>query len=605
MHTERFRHLRKDALSGILDKDAVSSVWRKIVRNQLRNLDIKDIFDHYDFNFNIEDRAIAIRNDILNGTYKPVAPLIYRIEKKYGVCRHMVIPSPADALILQVLVESVADQIIAKQPSANAFYSRDKHNVKKPHEGMEYGVPFKEQWKQLQKTIYKFNEEKELLVVTDLSNYYDSISLPELRKVFLSHVKTNEVIVDLLFQIIEGVSWTPDYLPYSGKGLPTANIEAIRLLAHSFLFEIDEVLQKKTKDSFARWMDDITIGVDSRKEAIATISAVSDMLKSRGMALNLSKTAILDTKAAEHDFLITKNLELDDFANIDPAGDPKKKIEKLLWQRFKEHFADQTPKHWDKVAKRYITAFSRLKSRKMLQKLHSIYLNHPGLRPNLLFYLASLGYSKTTRVAVLKILDDLSVFDDISIVQIVNLLTNWEIPTTPNAADFIEDAEAAIRRLSVAQKEPSGFYALLWFKAKYSSPTSLLRFIKKYDNLWKTDAFLRRQATAALSRLLLMDSEAPRALLAEQIASGAMGTVSVANQISFFELSERIEPKMDMYLFPTKKQQPYPLGKFLVLCSALNSEKIRKSKQIAKKIGEHVLDPYYRRWIVEQYGIKL
>ncbi len=583
----------------------MSTVWRKIVRNQLRNLDIKDIFDHYDFNFNIEDRAIAIRNDILNGTFKPVAPLIYRIEKKYGICRHMVIPSPADALILQVLVESVADQIIAKQPSANAFYSRDKHNVKKPHEGVEYGVPFKEQWKKLQKTIYQFNEEKELLVVTDLSNYYDSISLPELRKVFLSHVKTNEVIVDLLFQIIEGVSWTPDYLPYSGKGLPTANIEAIRLLAHSFLFEIDEVLQKKTKDSFARWMDDITIGVDSRKEAIVTISAVSDMLKSRGLALNLSKTAILDTKAAEHDFLIAQNLELDDFTNISPDNDPKKKNERLLWQRFKQHLADLSPKHWDKVAKRYITAFSRLKSRKLLQKLHSIYLNYPGLRPNLLFYLASLGYSKTTSITVLKILEDLSVFDDISIVQIVNLLTNWEIPTTPSAADFIERAEKAIKALSVAQKEPSGFYALLWFKAKYSSPKSLLRFIKTYENIWKTDAFLRRQATAVLSRLLVMESEVPRALLTEQIASGAMGTVSVANQIAFFELSEKIEPKMDMYLFPNKKQRPYPLGKFLVLCSVLNSDKIRKSKSIAKKIGEHVLDPFYRRWLVAQYEIKL
>ncbi len=583
----------------------MSTVWRKIVRNQLRNLDIKDIFDHYDFNFNIEDRAIAIRNDILNGTFKPVAPLIYRIEKKYGICRHMVIPSPADALILQVLVESVADQIIAKQPSANAFYSRDKHNVKKPHEGVEYGVPFKEQWKKLQKTIYQFNEEKELLVVTDLSNYYDSISLPELRKVFLSHVKTNEVIVDLLFQIIEGVSWTPDYLPYSGKGLPTANIEAIRLLAHSFLFEIDEVLQKKTKDSFARWMDDITIGVDSRKEAIVTISAVSDMLKSRGLALNLSKTAILDTKAAEHDFLIAQNLELDDFTNISPDNDPKKKNERLLWQRFKQHLADLSPKHWDKVAKRYITAFSRLKSRKLLQKLHSIYLNYPGLRPNLLFYLASLGYSKTTSITVLKILEDLSVFDDISIVQIVNLLTNWEIPTTPSAADFIERAEKAIKALSVAQKEPSGFYALLWFKAKYSSPKSLLRFIKTYENIWKTDAFLRRQATTVLSRLLVMESEVPRALLTEQIASGAMGTVSVANQIAFFELSEKIEPKMDMYLFPNKKQRPYPLGKFLVLCSVLNSDKIRKSKSIAKKIGEHVLDPFYRRWLVAQYEIKL
>ncbi len=601
MHTERFRHLRKDALSGILDKDAVSGVWRKIVRNQLRTLDIKDIFDHYDFNFNIEDRATAIRNDILNGTYKPVAPLIYRIEKKYGVCRHMVIPSPTDALILQVLVESVAEQIIEKQPSANAFYSRDKHNVKKPHEGLEYGVPFREQWKKLQKKIYKFNEEKELLVVTDLTNYYDSISLPELRKVFLSHVKTNEVIVDLLFQIIEGISWTPDYLPYSGKGLPTANIEAIRLLAHSFLFEIDEVLKKKTKGSFARWMDDITIGVDTRKEAISTISSVSDMLKSRGLALNLSKTAILDTKGAEHDFLISKNLELDDLENIGPESDPTKPIEKKLFKQLNEHFNDQSPKHWDKVTKRYITAFSRLKSRKLLPKLPDIYLNYPGLRPNLLLYLSSIGYSKGTASAVLKILSELSVFDDISIVQVVNLLTNWEIPTTLKAADFLKNAEGAIRALSVAQKEPSGFYALLWFKTKYSTPISLLKFINKYENLWKADAFLRRQATAVLARLLQLDGT--RALLVQQVSSGAVGTVSVANQIAFFELIDKLEPKLDMYLFPTKKQRIYPLGKFLVLCSVLNSEKIRTSKSIIKKINYNISDPYYRKWLAVQYGI--
>ena len=116
---------------------------------------------------------------------------------------------------------------------------------------------------------------------------------------------------------------------------------------------------------------------------------------------------------------------------------------------------------------------------------------------------------------------------------------------------------------------------------------------------------MRRQATATLSRLLLTESETSRELLAEQIASGAMGTVSVANQISFFELAEKIEPKMDMYLFPTKRQQPYPLGKFLVLCSALNSKSIRGSKQIAHKIDQHIFDPYYRRWIIKQYGIKL
>lgn len=53
MHTERFRKLRKESLSKIFEKNAVSAIWRKIVRDQLRSLDIKDLYDHYDFNYNI------------------------------------------------------------------------------------------------------------------------------------------------------------------------------------------------------------------------------------------------------------------------------------------------------------------------------------------------------------------------------------------------------------------------------------------------------------------------------------------------------------------------------------------------------------------------
>jgi len=176
MNTDRFKKLRKKALSKLFSKKEVSAIWRKIVRGQLRTLDFKDLYDHYDFNYNIEERSTAIRNDILNGTYRVSLPLIYRLEKKYGVCRHIVIPQPIDALVLQVLVESVAEQIIERQPSKNAFYSRDKHNVGKPHEAAEYGFSFRKLWKKLQKEIYRFNDKKKLLIVTDLSNYYDSLT---------------------------------------------------------------------------------------------------------------------------------------------------------------------------------------------------------------------------------------------------------------------------------------------------------------------------------------------------------------------------------------------------------------------------------------------
>jgi hypothetical protein len=106
-------------------------------------------------------------------------------------------------------------------------------------------------------------------------------------------------------------------LPYTGKGLPTSNLEAIRLLAHSFLFEIDDVLKQRTNNSFTRWMDDIVIGVDDRKEAIDIISSISDMLKSRGLALNLSKTAIYDSEQAYSHFQIEENKYLDTLDGFD------------------------------------------------------------------------------------------------------------------------------------------------------------------------------------------------------------------------------------------------------------------------------------------------
>ncbi|HBN89395.1 MAG TPA: RNA-directed DNA polymerase, partial [Rheinheimera sp.] len=272
MHTERFQRLRKKSLNLVFDKTIATKIWRSTVRNQLRGLDIKDLYDHYDFNYNIEDRIQAIKASMLDGSFSVGTPLIYKTEKKYGICRHMVIPQPEDALILQCLVEQVSSSVLKKQPSENAFYSRDKHNVKKPHQAVEYGLSFREQWKNLQKKIYNFADTFEYIVVTDLTNYFDSIDLRELRRVFVSLVEADEVIVDLIFKVVEGLSWKPDYLPYSQRGLPTANIEPIRLLAHSLLFEIDHILKERTENNFARWMDDITAGVDNKREGITLLS---------------------------------------------------------------------------------------------------------------------------------------------------------------------------------------------------------------------------------------------------------------------------------------------------------------------------------------------
>lgn len=604
MHTERFRHLRKQALANIFDKKEVSAIWRKIVRGQLRSLDFKDLYDHYDFNYNIEERVGAIRNELLNGTYRVSLPLIYRLEKKFGVCRHIVIPQPADALVLQALVESIADQLVRKQPSENAFYSRDRHNVGKPHDAAEYGLSFRQQWKKLQKEIYRFNDEKKLLVVTDLTNYYDSIDINELKKVFLGHIDSNEVVVDILFRIIEDITWKPDYLPYNARGLPTSNLEAIRLLAHSFLFELDEVLDRKTNRNFTRWMDDIVIGVDTRKDAIELISSISDMLKSRGLALNLSKTAIYNSEEARHHFQIDENKYLDSLEGL-RKGDPYYKERTTeLRRNFRKHFNDTSPKYWDKVAKRYITAFGKAESPKLLTEITDVYLDYPGLRPNLLIYLSKLGYTKGAGQKVEEILKALDVFDDISLFQIANLVTLWEVPLKDSATEFLASIDQRLVAAAFNSKNPADFYSALWLKAKYNHPEDLYGFVKKYQNLWQSDSFLRRQVTAVMARLLITNSNEVEELLRLQISSGVVSTVSLANQIRYFSTIQGLDNKLTFYLFPKNQQRPYPLQKFLVLCSVLNSEAIRTDSDVREAVLANVKDPYFRKWLDHQYNVK-
>jgi len=603
MQTERFNKLRKATLSKIFEKKKLTDVWRKIVKNQLRSLDLKDLYDHYDFNFNIEERALAIRNEILNGTYKVSQPLIYRIEKKFGVCRHLVIPQPSDAVVLQTLVENIADKIIANQPSENAFYSRDKHNMSFPHEVKEYGLSWRQQWKKLQKQIYHFQDDKELIVVTDLSNYYDSIDLEELRKVFTSYCQIDEVLIDLLFRIIQEIAWKPDYLPYTKRGLPTTNIEGIRLLAHSFLFEVDEVIKQQTDNSFTRWMDDIVIGVNSRKEAIETISSISDMLKTRGLALNLAKTNIYNEEQAYYHFQIDSNRYIDSIEKTKKTDPDHIKICSELHKRFKAHFKDTGAKYWDKIAKRYITTYSKIQSKSLLSLTSEKYVNYPGLRSHLLMYLFSIGYLKKSSDVVLEILDTIDIFDDLSLYQLCSLVTNWEIPYNDKSKEFLKKFESMITAFSFKRKLSSDFYCVLWFKAKYNHPEDLYIFIDKYKNLWQTDTFLRRQVTAILSRLLITNNTKVEKLLYNQISSGITNTVTLANQILSFSDFEKSNSKINFYLFPENKQKLYPLSKFLVLCSVLNSEKIRTNKEIKDKVKKSISDPYYLRWLDLQYNI--
>lgn len=457
----------------------------------------------------------------------------------------------------------------------------------------------------MQKKIFKFSEQKELIVVTDLSNYYDSIFIPELRKLITGYIKNNEALLDILFGIIERNSWLPDYLPYTGRGLPTSNLEGIRLMAHSFLFEFDEIIKKKSNDSFTRWMDDVVIAVDSREEAVNILSSSSDVLKSRGLALNLKKTNIYTAEEAEFHFLIDENKYLDSIDFDYHLKHGIKGISSELIKKFKKHLkTNQRAKYFEKITKRYISAFSKINSKRILKDVPSLFNENPGIRSNLLFYLSTLGFDKRTAEVVLKIFDELKLHDDISLFNICKLITDWNIPLTKEGNDFIYKAIKKIKSFSTSRKQIFDFYCLLWVRTKYDHPEDLYKFIFDYKGIWNSHPFLRRQVTSIMGRLFLYKEDKVRKFLDNQISTAEQQVVSTANNLINLKKLNAIEGKVKLYLFPENKYKTYPLQKFLVLCSFLNSETYRNDKDISEKIKYHIDDSYYRKWLELQYNIK-
>ena len=596
--TARFDVLRQKTLKRLFTPENLASIWRSIVKKQMRSLDIQDLHDYYDFNFAIEERSAEICHRVLRGQYKPSSPLIYRLEKLHGICRHLMIPSPSDALVFQTIAEYLQKPLKEAQPTTKAYYSRDKHELKLPHQfGSATAYPWFVLWPRFQQEILKFSGECNYLVVTDLTNYFDNIGLRELRHIVSSTIKVEEVVLDLLFTIIDQISWIPDYLPISLKGLPTINLEAFRLLPHVMLFEVDAVLNKQTNGNFVRWMDDINFGVDSLPEAYRILGSVNDVLKSRGLALNISKTKIYSSREAQQHFLFYENKFLDEFAKKDPESPNFLKDKKRFMKRFRNHLKTRELRNWDKVTKRYFTVAGRLGISDLRRYVRKLFLEIAGIRPNILYYLSLLGFSSSTARIITDLMGEVPRYDDVTLIGFCRLLTNMKIPMTKRGADFLSSVNAILKNW----KGDFELYCYLWFSAKYREPFQLANLIQESKNRWMNELFLARQVVTVLPRLIQFNREMTVRLINEQMVRGPRDAASVASNILSLIEKEKIEKRLYAYMFPPKPQRPYPMPKFLILLAVASSQNLQPSpkKTCARKAREQINDPWYLHWIGE------
>jgi len=339
--------------------------------------------------------------------------------------------------------------------------------------------------------------------VTDIANYYDFISYEHLRNIVASLSVVKEHALDLLIYTLSSMLWQPDYMPRVPIGLPQMNLDASRLLTHCFLFEIDTFLESIPDADFARFMDDIDIGVDTVSAAREVIKNLDLALQTRQLRLNSGKTRILTEIEARKHFRIRENVWLSTLAdrisarkaNRAPLFNERRKIEISIRVGLRRDAFSSG--NGDKVLKRLLNLARETSAQISDDHFFLILANWPSLRPTLLQWWQEHKSPALKLNLLTQILQDGHLVDDASIVEIANALVAARLPDTSWVRGHIKEILSGLGSSSIWS-----LYAQVWVASKYASNDELMSIIETKASMWGSNEHLTRLVAGMFPRFV-------------------------------------------------------------------------------------------------------
>lgn len=496
MHSPKFKQKAAE-FKRIVAGSVLATLWKKKrgVRDHMRKQIVPDAVEHLDFHMQHRQRCTALESLICSGDYIPSPILRMKVEKGKGLCRQIALPSPSEALVLQALSDSLWRDIKAKAPSRTAFFAPQdqpfsKLNPMQDEREMGYG-PI-ESWLDFQQEVLKFSQTRRYIVVTDIANYYDGILHSFLRAILADYGLEREYALDLLLYILEAMLWRPDYMPNFGIGLPQMDLDAPRLLAHTHLFEVDELFEKDPDVDFARYMDDMDFGVDTIAKAKLVLRDLDLALHTRNIRLNSGKTKIMTSHDASRYFRVKENIILLDLIkriSSTSSGSRRHRIYGRLVSRAVSYGINN--KEFDegsggKILKRLLGIAYRNGYSIDDDSFRDIIYNRPPLREYLLrVWIRSESYSRQMKI-VIGFLGSGQAIDDFS-----HILISTSIASTVHPLMMPSDVLHEII-FQLKGTNPFALYARILLASRLDTPSRLLSEIAKTYAIWTRHDFLSR-----------------------------------------------------------------------------------------------------------------
>lgn len=507
MQSPKFQFLKAE-LDSVFDISILKEEWKKRVRAQIRKQLIFDAIEYRDLNDKLDQMVSQTRRSVLNGSYRVRAPKRYLAEKSRGLCRQMTLVHPFDLLVLERLSRSVYFELKSKAPSKSAFFEPDDGSFVKGFKQADFEYGSFASWKKFQKVVFGFADENQFIVITDVANFYDFINFQHLRNIVASLADIREATLDLLIHVLNRLTWTPDFMPLTQVGMPQIETSATRVLANAMLYEVDEICENAAISNYARFMDDMDVGVESISAAKCVIRDIDLTLQSRQLRLNSSKTKILKRRDAYLHFCIDENLEL---ARIDVLIEKKFLIPflaKILDAKY-ENWVRRTSKggigedspfrrgNGSKIHKYILSLIYEVGSSVPDEDLRWLIEFEPGMRSTAFRYLANSTRNNSNLNFLLKLIRRGTFVDDASMVELTGFLLHGRLRRTSKCEREVEEICE-----NFSQKSDVGLHSATFLASKFLPRSKLYRLLLRERERICTDFWLARAAAGVAPRFI-------------------------------------------------------------------------------------------------------
>ncbi|MEX5578315.1 RNA-directed DNA polymerase [Pseudophaeobacter sp. A-200-2] len=486
--------------------------WRKRTKPQIRKQLVFDAIEYRDIDQGLTRLLQRVRREVSEGNYVVRMPKRYLTEKSRGLCRQMTLIHPRDLLVLERLSRSVYFELKRKAPSKSAFFEPDDGKFAKGFKQSDFEYGSFASWKKFQKSIFGFAKENDFIVITDVANFYDFINFQHLRNIVSSLADIRESILDLLIHVLNRLTWTPDFMPLTQVGMPQIETSATRVLANAMLYEVDKLCEHSAVSNYARFMDDMDVGVESVEKAKAIVRDMDLTLQSRQLRLNSSKTQILSQKEAFKHFCTSENLSLTRIETFVEKGRFIKFARTILTAKY-EAWLDRSvaggpgenslfirgngPKIHKHVLSLIYDVGSSVSDEDLLWQVE----HNPSMRPTALRYLSRTTRGNTVLKKLITMVKNGVFIDDAAYVDVAGFMLHARFRKT-NACTL--RAEEFCRH--AASTGDIGLHSALFVSARFLTRTKIQRLLD--DNIESiSDDFWLSRAAAGLTSLFIGETE--------------------------------------------------------------------------------------------------